>query len=144
LERVAEQYRRRTRAEKKLYTLLADLPATAPTVRPTNATWSRVNWDDQDDLRHRVETIYAHRSSRLHGGVQFPGPLLMPPLVPGAEHAGGAEDLEPVWHGGGLGWRNADLPLTLDSFIHLTRSCLLSWWASLTSSAATSVEDTPA
>lgn len=55
----------------------------------------------------------------------------MPPIVAGAERAGGADDIEPVWHGGGLGWRNADLPLTLDAFVHLTRSCLLSWWASL-------------
>jgi hypothetical protein len=55
--------------------------------------------------------------------------------VAGAEHAGGADDIEPVWHGGGLGWRNADLPLTLDAFVHLTRSCLLSWWASLFTAA---------
>lgn len=135
LARAAEQNRRRTRAEKKLQALLADFPPTAPGARPTGPTWARLNWDDQEDLRHRVETIYAHRSARLHGGVQFPAPLLIPPLVAGAEHAGGADDAEPVWHGGGLGWRNADLPLTLDAFVHLTRSCLLSWWASLSTPA---------
>jgi hypothetical protein len=75
--------------------------------------------------------------------VQFPAPLLIPPLVPGAEHAGGADDVEPVWHGGGLGWRNADLPLTLDAFVHLTRSCLLAWWESLTTATMTSVKHEP-
>lgn len=131
LARAAELHCRRTRAEKKLQALLIDFPPAAPVVRPAGPAWIRVDWDDQADLRRRVETIYAHRSARLHGGVQFPAPLLMPPLVAGAEHAGGAEDSEPVSHGGGLGWRNVDLPLTLDAFVHLTRSCLLSWWASL-------------
>lgn len=131
LAHAAEQYRRRTRAEKKLQALLADFPPTAPAARPAGPAWTQLDWDDHADLRGRVETIYAHRSARLHGGVQFPAPLLIPPLVAGAEHAGGVDDIEPVWHAGGLGWRNADLPLTLDSFVHLTRSCLLSWWASL-------------
>lgn len=143
MERAAEQYRRRTRAEKKLYALLDAFPPTAPAVRPTSPTWARLNWDNQADLRRRVETIYAHRSARLHGGVQFPAPLLIPPLVPGAEHAGGADDVEPVWHGGGLGWRNADLPLTLDAFVHLTRSCLLAWWESLTTPTTTSAKHEP-
>jgi hypothetical protein len=131
LTRAAEQHRRRTRAEKKLNTLLTDFPPTAPVNRPAGPVWILLNWGDQADLRRRVETIYKHRSARLHGGVQFPAPLLRSPLVAGAEHAGGANDIEPVWHGGGLGWRNADIPLTLDTFVHLTRSCLLSWWASL-------------
>ncbi|SEP53370.1 hypothetical protein [Amycolatopsis saalfeldensis] len=131
LEHAAELHRRRTRAEKKLHTLLVDFPPVAPAVRPAGPAWIRVDWVDQADLWRRVEMIYAHRSARPHGGVQFPAPLLMPPLVAGAEHSGGADDSEPVWHAGGLGWRNADLPLTLDAFVHLTRSCLLSWWASL-------------
>lgn len=131
LARAAEQHRRRTRAEKKLHALLTDFPPTAPGARPVGPIWTLLDWGDQADLRRRVGTIYKHRSARLHGGVQFPAPLLRPPLVAGAEHAGGADDIEPVWHGGGLGWRNADLPLTLDTFVHLTRSCLLSWWASL-------------
>ena len=143
LARAAEQYRRRTRAEKKLYALLDAFPPAAPAVRPASPTWAGLNWDDQADLRRRVETIYAHRSARLHGGVQFPAPLLIPPLVPGAEHAGGVDDVEPVWHGGGLGWRNADLPLTLDAFVHLTRSCLLAWWESLTTATMTSAKHEP-
>lgn len=140
LERAVEQNRRRTRAEKKLQILLTDFPPTVPFVRLAGASWSRLNWDDQADLRDRVETIYAHRRRAPARRGAISSPLLIPPLVAGAEHAGGAEDLEPVWHGGGLGWRNADLPLTLNAFVHLTRSCLLSRWNSLCADATTSAK----
>jgi hypothetical protein len=43
--------------EKKLQALITDFPPTAPAARPAGATWARLDWDDQADLRSRVETI---------------------------------------------------------------------------------------
>ncbi|WP_404870705.1 hypothetical protein ACI1MP_36920 [Kitasatospora griseola] len=77
-----------------------------------------------------LNTVYGHRSSRLHGGVAFPWPLLIPPPV--ADDGLPAEHFAKGLHGSGdTTWLAADLPMTLAIFAHLVRGVLLRWWTAM-------------
>lgn len=131
LDRGAKIMRGHIGVWRKLTGLLQAFPPAAPVHRP-DLEFVRLDWDDHDDILNRFKTIYRHRSARLHGGVLFPAPLLRPPITARAEHPGGVDDTGPLrFRSGPIDWKNIDLPMTLHSFAHLTRSCLLAWWDSL-------------
>ncbi|MFE2584808.1 hypothetical protein [Streptomyces sp. NPDC059378] len=85
-------------------------------------------------MRKALSTVYRLRSHRLHAGIAFPWPLLIPP--PAASDGLPAEVFTQDTHGSGdTTWLAAELPMTLAVFAYLVRSMLLRWWTTLTEGA---------
>ncbi|MEU1288306.1 hypothetical protein [Kitasatospora sp. NPDC005856] len=105
-----------------------------PSLRTTD-TAAQLSWSS-GKMRDAFNKVYDHRSSRLHAGVAFPWPLLIPPPaagdgLPAEVFAGGP------YGSGDTTWPAAELPMTLALFAHLVRGMLLRWWTVMADEAAT-------
>jgi hypothetical protein len=93
-----------------------------PDERPS-FEWARLPWND---LERRLRLVYKYRSSCLHEGTPFPGPLSVPPMKIGGELL----EIPPgeVSFFGPTQWASRDLPMYLWVFERIVRGALLSWY----------------
>ncbi len=100
----------------------------APEKRPhanQQIDWSEKGW------KIILQKVYSYRSRALHGGHPFPRPMCEPPdrygddisMLP-CEKATDALAVQIL----GSNWSAEDLPVSLNTFVIVTRSILLSWW----------------
>lgn len=98
----------------------------APAGRPPQfwqINWTKKNW------KQIFNKIYGYRSRALHQGLPFPRPMCEPP-----ERYG--DDSFPCEKGTsglavrtlGSSWHADALPVSLNTFVQLTREILLAWW----------------
>ena len=122
MSQLAETIKDTTRSTAKFLNFCLHFLPSAPVLE---GEWpNQLDWNNKGDFKRRLQTIYKHRSRRLHSAIPFPNTLLTPePLETPLE--------VPIGLGSGSGystWKSSDTPLTLYAFAHLTRGALLRWW----------------
>jgi len=100
--------------------------AFAPDPPAERADKGRFDWTG---LEAALRVIYNARSSDLHDGVPFPGPMCSPPQRIG--NAFTETQLAQAVAGHGGMWPAASLPMHLHVFAHIAGGAIRSWWASL-------------
>jgi hypothetical protein len=116
------------RAQRRFLDFLLSFKPEPPTPRPVA---SRIDWTDVS-LERIFKVVYGYRSKALHESQPFPAPMCQAPfpgmadergrIVSYSERPGGAE----FSHGGF--WTEAELPINLYAFEHVTRHSLLNFW----------------
>lgn len=127
-ERVARHMLHTLKATRKFIDFVDRFHQGPPQPRPES--FGQVDWSE---LSSHMNIVYRHRNRALHDGTPFPQPMLRPPRpdsqnvlseLPLGMSAGGA---------GGL-WMAEEYPLTLQTFEHIVRSCLKTWYRGLSES----------
>jgi hypothetical protein len=133
---VADSLKQLTGSTKRFVDFGVQFAPAPPSGRPEGMQFSYAS----KDMRAALKLIYKHRSKALHGGVAFPMPMCEPPrfLREGQEVVSVQE--KPL----GLGtysqnasWKIEQTPMLLNTFEHIVRGALLSWWKSLDTERST-------
>ncbi|WP_312593949.1 hypothetical protein [Comamonas terrigena] len=125
---VAQEISSNFRVTSKFVNFCLHFLPNAPETRPQlmhQIDWTRKNW------KNILNKVYSYRSRALHGGHPFPRPMCEPPdiYVIGKNLAPcekGTASISIRTHGSS--WNASDLPVSLNTFVQLTRDILLSWW----------------
>ena len=123
--RVSEVMFRRSRSTRKFLGLVTEYLPAAPAKRPEE--FARVEWSQMDA---HMRKIYNLRSRALHDGTPFPHPMLN---APRADEQGRIDERPLGMSAGALGasWMADEYPMTLQTFEHIVRGCILGWWSAL-------------
>ena len=120
LRRAAQLLAPQIKATQKFIDFLAKRLPPPPAARPQ---YDQVEWTPEA-LSDGLRVLYGHRSSALHGGKPWPGPLdrtlFMGEEVP-AERPGAVAI-------GDSNWTVDDLPMSFHIFEYIVRSALQTWW----------------
>lgn len=124
-ERVARQMLPTLRAQRKFIDFVSEFEQGPPEPRPQQ--FGQVEWDE---MSSHMKIVYDHRSKALHRGTPFPQPMLGKPYF---DDQNGLSELPLGMSAGGAGasWMANEFPLTLQTFEHIVRGCLLTWWQGL-------------
>lgn len=121
--KIAEEFAPLLRSGKKFRDFIIHFLPEPPLDRPEEVF--QISWKKRD-IKKALVKIYNYRSRSLHGGIPFPLPMCMPPLVENAEKPTG---LASSAHGGV--WLAKDAPMLIHIFEHIVRNSLLGWWESI-------------
>lgn len=124
-ERVARQMLPTLRAQRKFVDFVSEFEQGPPEPRPQQ--FGQVDWDE---MSSHMKIVYDHRSKALHAGTPFPQPMLGTPYF---DDQNGLSELPLGMSAGGAGasWMANEFPLTLQTFEHIVRGCLITWWQGL-------------
>lgn len=128
LRKVAEMIVPYMGATKKFIDFLLEFMPDPPSHRPEEAfqySWGRTA------LKKSLGKIYDWRSKALHGGIEFPLPMCLPPFRHQsgyAETPTGIATWTPL-----ASWSSKDTPMTLHLFEYIVRNAVLQWWESMSS-----------
>jgi len=126
LRKVAEMIAPYMGATKKFIDFLLEFMPGPPSHRPEEAyqySWERTT------LKKSLGKIYDWRSKALHGGIEFPLPMCLPPFRHKSEYAEtpmGTAMWTPL-----ASWSSKDTPMTLHLFEYIVRNAVLRWWESM-------------
>lgn len=126
--RVAKHTLHTLQAARKFRDFVDDFQQGPPQPRPQS--FAQVDWNA---MRSHMRTVYNHRNKALHNGTPFPHPMLVKPYTDGQN---GLSEL-PLGmsaSAAGASWAAEEYPLTLQTFEHIVRDCLTSWWQGLPAS----------
>lgn len=124
VELVADQFVPTLKATAKFLNFSLEYVPPPPEPRPDN--WTQLDWGQ---MKRHLNKIYEWRSLSLHEGIPFPPPMCEPPRWGG--EAGIAETPgAPTATLGGV-WDLKDVPMLLNTFVHIAGGVLRSWWSSL-------------
>lgn len=95
-------------------------------LKPRPPEYYQLDWSP-GAMHKSLRRVYAHRSKAVHQGIPFPAPMCRPPWQAGE---GIRAETLPGQAMGTLGavWKRADIPMSLSTFHHIARGCLLNWW----------------
>lgn len=124
-ERVARETLHAQAATRKFLSLVEDFVQEPPQPRPN--PFAQVDWND---MRSHMRIVYGHRNNALHAGTPFPQPMLQKPYFD-AENGLSERPLGMSAGGRGGSWVAHEFPLTLQTFEHIVRDCLKTWWQGL-------------
>jgi len=121
---VAEEFGPTMGSTKKFLDFIIEFLPSPPDSRPNE--YAQVSWEKKP-IMDTLKKIYNYRSRALHGGLPFPAPMCMAPLIDNnlyAEKPMGAMSTR-----GGV-WVAEDIPIHLHMFEYIVRKVLLKWWSS--------------
>lgn len=131
LERVAGSLSKLIGSTAKFTGFIGKFNPGPPRERPL-PEWQQVSFESAPML-DAMKKIYSYRSRALHGGIAFPAPMCMPPIIYAGEGFSGAEE-KPMGLASsseGATWLIEDTPMLLHTFEWIVRGALLNWWRAL-------------